>query len=164
MALAAEFVAMFQNPERYVTPVSRGLEPRLSDAVVKMDGGQVDFAPAFGDLNPDTYSIRMDSLPQPGATYSVLVRWTGNGPANSAAQDLKPGLYRVARLSPQHEPPEAGAWILVDSPDKFQKDSASFHAALEEIKKLPDDVDSRVPGAVLRAHLEALAKGTPSRQ
>jgi len=158
LSLAAEFLAIFAEPERYVTPVSRGLEPHLEDGVLALEGERLDLAPALKDMNPGKYSVRIEPFAQQEPTSDVPVEWSGKAPASIVVPRIKPGLYRLIRLTDQSEPADPGAWALVDAPDRFSQDSAAFHSAEEQTKTWPDDVDPRVPGAVLRAYLDSLAK------
>ncbi|HEY6766143.1 MAG TPA: hypothetical protein VI386_15405 [Candidatus Sulfotelmatobacter sp.] len=157
--LATAIGEMFSNSERYITPVSRGLEPHLLDSVLVLDGQTVDFSPAFAEMDSGTYKIRIEQIAQNDAGHDLQVEWAAKGPAKTLVTGLQPGLCLLVRLNAQGQPAEpGGAWALLDPPDRFNKDSASFHAAEEETKTWPDDVDSRVPRAVLRAFLDSLAK------
>ena len=158
LSLAAEFLAIFAEPERYVTPVSRGLEPHLVDGVLALEGERLDLAPAFKDMNPGKYSVRIEPFAQQEPTSDVPVEWSGKAPASLVVPRIKPGLYRLIRLTDQSEPADPGAWALVDAPDRFSQDSAAFHSAEEQTETWPEEVDPRVPGAVLRAYLDSLAK------
>jgi len=158
VSLAEAFHTMFNDTDRYVTPVSRGLEPHLVDAVLAVRGERVDLAPAFTRVDSGTYKVRIEALSQQKPTSIVQVEWTGKGPASVAVSGIRPGLYRLVLLNAQTEVAGPDAWVLVDAPERFAQDSASFHSAEEETKSWPDEVDPRVPGAVLRAYLDTLAK------
>jgi hypothetical protein len=163
VSLATEVMAMFSEPERYITPVSRGLEPHLVDSVIALEGNRADFGPAFADMDPGTYKIRLEPMAEKGSGSTVQVEWRGKGPVSAAVAGLKPGLYRLLRLTAESQPAEPrirDAWVLVDGPDRFSEDSSGFHAAVEETKSWPEEVDPRVPRAVLRAYLDKLAKGS----
>jgi hypothetical protein len=159
VSLTAAFGSAFSEPDRYVIPVSRGLEPYLVDSVLSLDDGRVDLAPTFREMEPGKYQVRFEPLAQAKTIAQAPLKWTGKGPATVAVAGISPGLYRLVQVNTQSEPVEPGAWVLVDGPDRFRKDSASFQSAQEEIKAWPDDVDPRAPQAVLRAYLDSLAKG-----
>jgi hypothetical protein len=158
VSLIEAFRSAFAEPDRYVTPVSRGLEPYLADSVLSLDDGRINLAPAFWEMEPGKYQVRVELLAQAKTIVQVPLEWTGKGPATVAVAGISPGLYRLVQVNTQSEPVEPGAWVLVDGPDRFSKDLASFQSAQQEVRTWPDDVDRRVPQAVLRAYLDSLAK------
>jgi hypothetical protein len=158
--LAAAILPLFaKSPTRYVTPVSRGIEPELSDGVVLLQDNRIDFAPAFQEMDPATYRIRLEPLSnsaQPSAP--VQLRWTGSGPALAPVPGVQTGLYRLVRLDPSGESAGPDAWVFVSGPDRFSRDSSAFRSAVEATKKWPDAVDARAPRAVLRAYLDSISR------
>lgn len=159
-SLSAAVNPLFQeSPARYITPVSRGLESQTADGVALLQGNRVDVAPVLQEMDLGTYRLRVEPLSgSAGSPASVQLQWTGSGPAFVPIPGVKPGLYRIVRLTPNGEPEAGDAWILISGPDRFAKDSASFHSAVEATKKWPDDVDARAPRAVLRAYLDSLSR------
>jgi hypothetical protein len=156
---AAIIPLILPSPERFVAPVSRGLEAELSDAVVQLRGDSVDFASAFVDLDPGSYTVRLAPLDGSNSIpVSAAVNWNGSGSAPATAAELLPGLYRVVRLDPNGNPSGQDAWVLMCSPERFEKQSAEFSKAVEATKKWPTEVDARAPRAVLRAYLQALSQ------
>jgi hypothetical protein len=158
-AFTAAVVPLFRrSPERFVAPVSRGLEAEISDAVVQLRGGSVDFAGAFGDLNAGSYTVRLDPLDGASrAPASAAVSWKGGGTAVATVAGLTPGLYRIVLLEANGTPRGQDAWVLVCSPERFEKRSHEFSKAVEAAKTWPPEVDARAPRAVLRAYLQALS-------
>jgi hypothetical protein len=155
---AAVFPLFHSSPERFVAPVSRGLEAELSDAVVQLRGGSVDFASVFADLDPGSYTVRMAPLDGFGKTQvSAAVNWKGSGTGSATVAGLTSGLYRAVRVETNGTPTGQDAWVLVCSPERFEKQSAEFSKAVEATKKWPTEVDARAPRAVLRAYLQALS-------
>jgi len=158
-ALTAAVVPLFRrSPERFVVPVSRGLEAEISDAVVQLRGGSVDFAGAFGDLNAGSYTVRLDPLDGASrAPARAAVNWKGAGTAVATVAGLTPGLYQVVLQEVNGPPTGQDAWVLVCSPERFEKRSREFSKAVEAAKTWPPEVDARAPRAVLRAYLQALS-------
>ena len=159
VSLVTAIGAVFSDPERYITPVSRGLEPHLSDSVLLLSDGKIDLAPALQDMNPGKYELQMESLSadkKPQERFQAV--WTGTGPALQAGSGIAPGLYRLAQLNAQSESVEPAAWVLVEGRDRFTSDSSGLRATEDEIQSWPDEVDPRTPPAVRRAYLESLGK------
>jgi hypothetical protein len=158
--LAAAILPLFaESPTRYVTPVSRGIEPELADAVVLLQDNSIDFAPAFQEMDPATYRVRLEPLSsstQPSG--AVQIQWRGTGPALVPVPGVHTGLCRLVRLDPTSESAGTEAWVLISGPDRFSQDSNAFQVAVEATKKWPDDVDARAPRAVLRAYLDSLSR------
>jgi hypothetical protein len=152
--------AFGESRDRYITPVSRGLEPYVTDTVVALDAERIDLAAAFQNMNPGTYPLRFESLGDDKTTYTAKLQWNNTGPAIVSIPRIRVGLYRLVRLSEAGEPAESAAWILVSPPDRYRQDAAAFESAVEATKKWPDDTDPRAPRAVLRACLELLSKGS----
>jgi hypothetical protein len=157
-AFTAAFAAAFTDPDRYIAPVARGLEPSLADSVVLLQGERIDLAPAFRAMSPGKYQVRLGSLVCGGTASQALVEWTGSGPVLGTFAGISPGLYRLVQLDELSEPVQRDAWVLAVAPYQFNKDSASFRLAEEATKAWPDDVDPRAQQAVLRAYLDSLSK------
>jgi hypothetical protein len=162
----AAVVPLFQeSPGRYITPVSRGLEAELADSVVPLQGDRVDLAPAFQEMDPGAYRLRLESLSASTKdSIPVQLQWSGSGPATVPAPGIQPGLYRLVRLTLSAEPAGADGWILVSGPERFAEDSSGFQSAVAVTKKWPDDVDARGPRAVLRAYLDSVSRGEKNTQ
>jgi hypothetical protein len=159
---ASAVTAAFQHPDRYRLAVSRGLEPHLTDSVLLQEGDVVDFAPAFADMNSGTYRIRLEPLSGGAPTEVIQLEWSDQNKGDQhkgivSIPGLKPGLYRLLRLTADGEQAEPETWVLVDGSDRFMKDAEAFQEARDEVGKWPADVDPRVPGRVLRAYLESLS-------
>jgi hypothetical protein len=159
MALLAEaLTAAFTDPDRYIVPVARGLEPSLADSVVLLQGEHIDLEPAFRAMSPGKYQVRLASLAGGGITSQALVEWTGHGPVPATFAGISPGLYRLMQLDELSEPVQQDAWVLAVGLYQFNKDSASFRLAEKATKAWPDDVDPRAQQAGLRAYLDLLSK------
>jgi hypothetical protein len=156
--LWAAIVAAFDKPDRYRAAVSRGLEPRLLDSVLRREGDLVDFSPALQEMNAGSYRFRLEPVNGGPPTGVIQVRWSKAEDEFAAVPGIHTGLYRLVRLTPEGKIAEPAAWILVVGPDRFHQDVAALHSAQEEMAKWPADVDPQARGAVLRAYLESLAE------
>lgn len=156
--IAAVAPLLRASPERFVGPVSRGLEAELSDTVVPLRDGSADFASALADMDASSYTLRLEPLDGSSRTpVNAAVNWRGSGGAPAKLAGLTPGLYRVTRVGASGTRTGEDAWVLVCSPERFEKRSAEFSRAVEATKKWPTEVDVRAPRAVLRAYLQALS-------
>jgi hypothetical protein len=158
--MAAVTPLLRRDAERYVVPVSRGMDPELMDAVVAMHGNAVDFAPVFADLEVASYTVRVEPLDKSLQSAEANVNWKESGTAVATIHNLSPGLYRVTRLVKGVVTGET-AWVLVSPGGQFEKRSDNYRRAVEATRQWPSDVDARAPRAVLRAYLQALSNGTP---
>lgn len=142
---------------RFISPVSRGLEPELKDGVVSLQDGEINLRPILENLDPG--NIRLQFSKADGSRTDALVelRWAGSDNATASARGLRPGLYRVVLLA-DDKPSGTNAWVLVSGPERFSKDAAAFQAAFDQTKKWPEDVDSRAERMFLGAYLESLSK------
>jgi hypothetical protein len=151
--------------ERYVTPVSRGMESELKDAVVQLRDGKVDLAPAFSDLDSGSYKIHIEPLKGGSASaMTAVVAWQEGGSAIATVPGMAPGLYRISRVDGNESSPAPEAWVLVCSPGEFAAKSADYAAAVDATRKWPSEVDARAPQAVLRAYLETLSQNAGKAQ
>jgi hypothetical protein len=162
LASLAMIIPWFRSQEaaeRYVTPVSRGMESELKDAVVQFRDGKVDLTPAFSDLDSGSYKVRIEPLKGgSAAAMNAVVTWQEGGSAIAAIPGMTPGLYRVSRADGDGNSPAHEAWVLVCSLGDFANKSADYAAAADATRKWPSEVDARAPQAVLRAYLETLSQ------
>jgi hypothetical protein len=158
MAVVAPLVS--RDPERYIAPASRGLDPELMDGVVATHGNAVDFAPVFADLEAGSYTVRLEPLDKSLKPAEANASWKEGGAAVATIPSLSSGLYRVTRLVKGVATGET-AWVLVTPADQFEKRSDQYKRAVEATRQWPSDVDARAPRAVLRGYLQALSNGTP---
>jgi hypothetical protein len=141
-----------------VLAVSRGLEAELQDCVVQLKGTQVDLGPAFKEMKPGKYWVRLESLPKAGDLLGPFeVQWTG-GSAFLAGAELKTGLQELALIEKTGEPGGSEAWILVTDAEAYKKKSSSFEEAVRLSQKWRDESDPVGVRILLRAYLESLAE------
>lgn len=142
-----------RDADRYVAPVSRGLDPELSDGVVASRGNGADFAPAFADLEDGSYAIRLEPLQAGPKALEANISWRAGGVAMIT---VAPGLYRVTRLASGASSGQ-DAWVLVSGAAQFEKRSADYKRVLDATRRWPSEADARAPKAILRAYLQAMA-------
>lgn len=162
LASLATIIPWFRSEkavERYVTPVSRGMESELKDAVAQLRDGKMDLTPAFSDLDSGSYKIHIEPLKASSASaMNTVVAWQEGGSAIAAIAGMTVGLYRISRVDGNESSPAPEAWVLVCSPGQFADKSADYAAAVDATRKWPSEVDARAPQAVLRAYLETLSQ------
>jgi hypothetical protein len=159
--LAALKFQAIKFPELFATPVSRGLEADLTDAVVQMKDNSVDFGPAFSEMNAGMYSARLEAIDAPGkAVATIHMEWKEGAPASAPVPNLQSGVYGLVRLQADGKPAGQVAWVLLTTADKFAKQSSEFGSFSTATKQWPDQVDARAPRAVSRAFLQALASSS----
>jgi len=147
-----------EEPKRYFTAASRGLDPDLKEAVLSLSGSQVDIAAAMTDLSPGVYWVRFESLHGDGVrTKPAQVQWHAAKPAVVSAIGLRPGVYRLSLLEESGDPMDSDAWILVSKPSEYSTVSMKFHEVVNTVAAWPAETDPTAIRAVLRASLEALA-------
>jgi hypothetical protein len=168
LASLAMIIPWFRSQEaveRFVTPVSRGMESELKDAVVQLREGKIDLTPAFSDLDSGSYKLRIEPLKGGGASpMTAVVAWQEGGSAIAPIPGMAPGLYRLSRVDGNESSPVPEAWVLVCSPGDFANKSADYAAAVDATRKWPSEVDARAPQAVLRAYLETLSQNAGKAQ
>ena len=148
-----------KEPSRYFTAASRGLEGELKEAVLLLQGSQVDIAPAFADLSAGSYWVRFDS-PGDGRrkTAATQVQWQPGKPALVSAAGLKLGLYQLSLLEQSGEPASSEAWILLSGTQEYSATAARFQEVASTVATWPAGADPSAIRAVLRACLDALSK------
>ena len=139
-----------------VLAVSRGLEPELKDCVVSLHETQVDLSPAFKEMKPGRYWVRLQSLPKSGPWRGPFeVQWTGRS-ATVRVTELTTGLHELTLVEKTGEPAGSECLILATNRDAYENESSSFHNAVELSQKWTDESDPIAVRILLRAYLESL--------
>jgi hypothetical protein len=155
----------FGNPQRYVSALTRG--GNLTDAVLRLDGDQVDVAGILTDVSRGSYSLRFRSLP--GAEGAAATResgtftWDGQGPAIPTVRELVPDLYDVELIewtSGQGTATGARGWVLLRDATRYRDDARAFDEAQAVTAKWVDVVSSTTRRAFLRSFLDSLASAS----
>lgn len=151
--------ALPEEPSRYFSAASRGLEGEAKEAVALLQDSQVDIADALTDLSAGTYFVRIESLGQSAQkTNAVQVRWQPGKQALVPAAGRRPGLYRFTLLESADEPGGSEAWILFSTAQNYATDLAAFQGVQDTVAAWPKSADPVAIRGVLRASLEALSK------
>jgi hypothetical protein len=146
----------------YVTPVSRGLEPELNDAVVLLTGDHLDVSPAFQGMESGNYRVRLEPVSGGKTTAPALVTWTEGSSVSLSVPGLARGLYKLGQVDANGQLAAPETWVLVSRPEDFEKNRSTFQEALDATKKWPDEVDARAPRAFLRQVLDGLSQQSGS--
>ena len=146
------------DPEKYMVAASRGIEPGLEDAVVPLQGHNLDLAPAFRELGAGWYGITSSPVAASKTTNSTFeLRFVPHNPAVVSAPAIQPGLYRLTLVDKTGAPAGSDCWVLISSPENYSSASDAFQRAVEKSAKWPEDMDPSAVRALLRAYLESLS-------
>jgi hypothetical protein len=147
------------QPEKYMVAASRGAEAELVDAVVPLEGGQIDLRAAFRDMDPGTYYVEFAPTSSSAAVQGppVRVSYAKGQAVSAAARGVRGGLYKLALVTEKGEPGDSDCWILVAAAPEYTKQAAAYGQAESESAKLPAEMDAGATRALLRAYLESLA-------
>jgi hypothetical protein len=149
---------LHENPEKYIMAASRGLEPDLSEAVVPLNGSQIDVSAAFKDMPDGEYWVTL--APVGGAVpagHSVRLSYKQAMPAMIIATGISPRLYNLILVDQTDSPAGSEAWILVRSQQNYNSASTDFGELVAQSAKWPEQMDPSASRAILRAYLEQLA-------
>jgi hypothetical protein len=149
---------LFEQPDRYISAASRGLEGDLKEAVLPLEGSHVDISPTLRDLEPGRYWVRFEPIDRPGeAKAPAQVQWSPGNIATISAANLKSGPYHLFLVEQSGEPTGSDAWILLCDKEHYAVQSAVFQQTADMVAAWPPETDAAAARAVLRAALESLA-------
>jgi hypothetical protein len=163
--IGAAMALVSNEPVKYSSFVSRGAD--LQEAVVKLEGGQVDLSSVFRNMQGDHYLIRFErvrsraELAQGRSPKPLDFNWDPKKPQPLTVKDVAPGLYKVSLLEVslledrgEHEPTGSEAWVLVASPDQYPKAAFSFDEAGRVTRQWGTNVKQNAVREFLRAALD----------
>jgi hypothetical protein len=157
---------LFGDPDRYSIHRVRGAE-ELSDSVVLLSNGKVDFRSAFGQVDRGRYYLALGKLNKNKFAPERLIGpivfdWDPDHPPIISIPNLHPGLYELSLVDRQGESISQGSntWILVTGPRHFRKVAASFDEALALTKRWGNNVSTDAVRSLLRAHLDHLVNSS----
>jgi hypothetical protein len=151
------------QPEKYMVAASRGAEAELADAVVPLEGGEIDLRAAFRDMDSGAYSVKFAPIGAPiilGPASRVTYA-KGQATRLEAPPAVRAGLYKVGLVSQTGEPGDSDCWVLVAAPPEYARQARAFEKAVSESTKLPEEMDAGATRALLRAYLESLGSPKP---
>jgi hypothetical protein len=164
VAFDATVGLLFGSPDKYSIHRERTSESALSDGVVKLEGGQIDFSPILKLRG--RYYLSWRSLPRSGEpgkwANSIEFRTKRGQPALVTVPGLEPGLYEINLQRPVWERYQtfASAWVLVSTAPEYENAAASFRQAVELTKQWGGQVERDTSRQFLLAHLDYLAEQT----
>jgi hypothetical protein len=164
--IGAAMALVSNEPAKYVSFVSRGAD--LQEAVVKLQGDQLDLSQVFRNMSSDRYLIRLERIQGSSVNISrgrtpkpLDFNWDPRKPQPLTVNQLAPGLYKVSLLevsllepSGEHERTGNEAWVCIASPAQYEKAESSFQEATKVTKQWGTDVKQNTVREFLRASLE----------
>ena len=146
------------EPEKYMVAASRGIEPALADAVVRLQDQSVDLSPAFHEMDAGEYWVKIEPLDRSAKAASSIfeLRFVKNSPANILVPAVQPGLHRLVLVDNAGADAGLDCWILVNNSDTYPPVSQAFRRAVQDSSSWPDAMDPSAVRALLRAYLESL--------
>lgn len=159
---------LFGAPDRYSLHRNRNIGQALSEGVVRLDGGKIDFSPVLRETG--RYYVRWRARPRSGQAEKwsrpVGLRTEQGRPALLAVSDFKPGLYEInlQRLIGDEYETFASAWVLVSTSPEYENAAASFQQAVDMTEQWGSKVEPNTSREFLRAHLDYLANKPLSKR
>jgi hypothetical protein len=144
-----------RNSGTLIAAISRDFGRNVREAVVPVQNAGVDLAPAFRDVIPGEYPIRLTSLSD-GPPVQRRVEWKRETPLVIGGA-LKPGLYNLSLLDAAGNP-VSEAWIYLCEPARLDSASVDFQKALDLAAQSSADFDDAALRPMLRAFLQSIAE------
>jgi len=148
------------KPDRYSIHRARGTNFMLNtDAVLPLEGNNVDVRSIFRDQEKGAYTLQFYSLSESNVSANVWtsadipLRWDPALPVNVNVTGISPGLYR---LSVTHNEDISAAWVLLSDPSDYPRLSAEYEKAVSEAGYWGEAVSPQTKRSYLRAYLEYL--------
>jgi len=162
--IGAAMALVSSEPAKYSSFVSRGSD--LQEAVVKLDGSEVDLREVFKNMQGDKYLLRFELLKEKSSgtpdQKPMPFIWDPKKPAPLQVR-LNPGLYRLSisdvsllEAEGNSAPSDNEAWVLFASADHYSKAAPSFVAAQNVTKQWGVNVKKTAVREFLRASLDFL--------
>jgi len=154
---------VWSTPAKYVALISKGTD--LNEAVVKLDGDQIDLAEVFSSVEKGVYFVKLDPVVREnshsGKSFSpVSLEWGPGQPARARIKGLVSGLYKLSIVKPDGKgflATDQDAWVLISNPSQYATNSDSFKEALTLTQQWGEQVHSDVVRSFLRASLDLIA-------
>ena len=137
----------------------RGPAP-LSDAVLQLDRGRLDLAPAFANQKSGRYSVQFLSIgDRRWKSDPFSVDWDPARSNATAVPGLERGLHALVLFDADDasSSPLMDAWVLITNPDEYSKVASAFKAASDQTAKWGTSVTPDTKQRFLRANLDYLA-------
>ena len=147
------------KPDRYSVHRVRGPAP-LSDAVLQLDRGRLDLAPAFAYQKSGRYRIQFLSIgDRRRKSDPFSVDWHPARSNATAVPGLERGLHALLLFDADDASgsPLMDAWVLLTNPDEYSRVASAFKAASDQTAKWGTSITPDTKQRFLRAHLDYLA-------
>jgi hypothetical protein len=162
VALDATVDILWGSPDRYKLARVRTFGSALSEGVIKLNNGEIDFGPVLKQTGRNYLRWRARPRTGPPGEWSetVALRKEQERPALVAVSGFKPGLYEVnlQRLKDGSYETFASAWVLVTAPSEYESATESFEEAAATTREWGNNVEPGTSRQFLRAHLDYLAQ------
>jgi hypothetical protein len=160
--ISEAFALIFKDPERYAGVISRDGSgaTQLPDGVIRLAAGQLAIGPLFQNITPGLYAIQfrhVESVSQ--QTWMMDFDWDGRRLSAPPPSGLQPGLYLVAlyRTTANADPLGVEAWVLVDTPARYDRSSTAFREAASLAQSWAAGSDANDLASLKHAYLEYLS-------
>lgn len=164
----ATVALLLGSPPVYSIHRVRTFGGALTEGVVKLDRGEIDFSPVLKQTG--RYYLRWRKrapASKPGKwSNRVGLGTESDRPALVAASNFKPGLYEVnlQRLEGGSYETFASAWVMVSAATGYENAAASFRQAVALTEQWGTKVEPDTARQFLRAHLDYLAGQAASKR
>jgi hypothetical protein len=133
------------------------------EAVMRLDGGQVDLSPAFQQAPPGRYHLLFTHVERDAPRESfapVTLNWKPGIPSKVSVRGLSPGLYRLLLLDETKgdEPSGVEAWVLISDAERFPESATAFREAVTWSEKWNARGSRDAQSIFQRAYLNYLAQ------
>jgi hypothetical protein len=155
--LSKIFSLLIRRPQMYIVTAARGLEDEPLEAVLPIDGLEVDVSAALQPLPAATYLLTLDPVEGGKGSISGKVLWQASKRSKVKLPGITPDLYRLTTAVEGGDSEGSQAWVLLSSPAHYQADAREFHQAVELTQSWGDQVEVSGKRALLRAALQSLA-------
>lgn len=163
IARAADYLRKKPNPG--VLAGVRGGIGEPQEAVLKLDSGTVDLAPAIAKVFEGDHCFLIAPIDRPAEHVPLRVSWRPGSGAPVRVSSLTPGLHLIEKASPSCARTEGAeqAWVLLAPPADFDRISTEFSrtqaqlAALEQ-QGFGSPASLALARAVLGSYAEGLAR------
>ncbi len=149
-----------ESPNRYSAHRSRSGE--YGDGIVKLEKGKIDVSEL---LKPDEKTfVQWREIPAKGEDFGDWSELVELKPTDDAViisdKNLQTGLYEfnfLKRVKNSYEP-TASVWILIVSPENYEKSVKTFEQVKELNNKLGDDIKPLTAQMFVRAYLDNMTR------
>lgn len=148
---------LLRNPQMYIVAAARGLEEEPQEAVLLINGSEVDLSAALQGMDAGAYAVTLEPVDGTGTPVNGKVRWAVGNPAKIDVGTQR-GLYRLSVAVEGGESEGSEAWVLLSPSPQYEADAKEFQQAVALTRSWGDRVDASGKRALLRGCLQGLAE------